>query len=434
MNHINKIILLYIFISSFLIHNSSLFAQDYTALETFYKDLHQNPELSFYEKNTSKKMALALKDLGFEVTENIGGYGVVGVLKNGKGPTVLVRADMDALPIEENTNLPYASKIKTKDEAGNEVAVMHACGHDMHMTVWYGAAMALAQQKKNWKGTLVFIAQPAEERSGGAKNMLKDGLFKDFPYPDYALALHVNASLPAGKVGVCSGYALANVDMMDITIYGEGGHGAYPHTTKDPIVLSAQMIMALQTIVSREISPLEPAVVTVGSIHGGTKGNVIPSEVKLELTMRSYSTEVRNQIIEAIKRKCNGVAQAAGIPENKMPKYKLRDEFTPALYNNPEMTNRVKISFENAIGKENVVEMSPVMGGEDFGRYGLTEPKVPILMYWLGAVDPEKVAKAKANNETLPSLHSAYFAPLPKPTIETGVKTMTAGILELLGK
>ena len=286
--------------------------QDFSYLESLYKHCHIHPELSFQELETAKRMASELKSLGFDVTTQVGGNGVVGVLQNGKGPVVMVRCDMDALPVVEQTGKEYASNVQVADETGKTVGVMHACGHDMHMTVWVGTARLLATNKAKWKGTLVFIAQPAEERSGGALNMLKDGLYERFPRPDYVLGLHVSAQLETGKVGYCPEYSMANVDMMDITIKGHGGHGAYPHTTIDPIVLAARMIMAWQTIVSRELSPLEPAVVTVGSIHGGAKGNVIPDEVKLELTMRSYSDAVRKAIVEKIKRIGNAEALSAG--------------------------------------------------------------------------------------------------------------------------
>ena len=408
--------------------------EDYSFLEKTYKYLHSNPELSFQEEKTAAFLAKEMRAVGYEVSENIGGYGIVGVLKNGKGPTVLVRADMDALPVLEETELAYASKVKTIDITGDEVPVMHACGHDMHMTVWLGTARYLVKNKSSWQGTVVFVGQPAEERSGGAKAMLGEGLYQKFPQPDYALALHVSAAMAAGTVGYCPEYAMANVDMMDITIYGEGGHGAYPHTTIDPVVLSAKLIMDLQTIVSREVSPLEPAVVTVGSIHGGTKGNVIPNQVDLKLTMRSYSDEVREHLIERIEDKCRACARAAELPEDKFPKVTLRDEFCPSLYNDVDLTSRMATTFEQTIGKENVKQVPPVMAGEDFGRYGRTEEKVPILLYWLGAVDPVLVKEAKEKGIALPSLHSSKFAPLPEPTIKTGVKTMSAAVIELLSK
>ena len=408
--------------------------KDYDYLEQLYKHYHTNPELSFYEKNTAVRMAEELRKIGFEVSEGIGGYGVVGVLKNGEGPTILVRADMDALPIVEETGLAYASNVKTTDEQGNTVGVMHACGHDIHMTVWTGTARRMAAMKSEWQGTLVFIGQPAEERASGARAMLKDGLYQDFPIPDYALALHVNSSLPAGKVGVCPGYIMANVDMMDITVYGQGGHGAAPHTTKDPVVLASRIVIALQTIVSREISPLEPALVTVGAIQGGTKGNIIPNEVKLQLTMRSYSDEVRLAIIDKIKRICNGIAMSAGLEENQYPEIILRDEHTPSTFNQPDMANQVGKVFKQVLGTENVIEVKPAMVGEDFSMFGRTEEAIPIHLFWLGAVEPEKVEAAQSGAITLPSLHSSKFAPDVRPTIETGVLAMTTAVLDLLKK
>jgi len=408
--------------------------EDYSYLFDLYKYCHTHPELSFYEEQTAARMAAELKQLGFSVTENIGGHGVVGVFENGDGPTILVRADMDALPIEEETDLPYASQVTTTDEAGNTVGVMHACGHDVHMTVWTGTARALVELKEQWQGRLLFIAQPAEERAGGAKAMLKDGLYEKFPLPDYALALHVNANMAAGTVGIRPEYALANVDMADITVFGEGGHGAYPHTTKDPVMLAARIITSLQTIVSREISPLEPAVVTVGSIHGGSKGNVIPDEVRMELTMRSYSDEVRNAIIEKMKRICKGEAIAAGLPESKFPIVRVRNESIPSVWNDPELTERVGESFRAVLGAENVELVDPVMAGEDFGLYGRQEQEVPINIFWLGAVEPEKVAAAERGELSLPPLHSSKFAPVPEPTIKTGVLAMTAAVLDLLGE
>lgn len=407
-------------------------SQDYAYLDGLYKHLHTHPELSFHETETARRMAAELQQAGFEVTEGVGGNGVVGVLKNGEGPTVLVRADMDALPITEQTGKTYASTVTTVDGQGNTVGVMHACGHDVHMSVWVGAARRLAALKGQWKGTLLFIGQPAEERSGGAKAMLADGLYKRFPLPDYALALHVSPSLPAGQTGLHAGYSLANVDMMDITVFGMGGHGAYPHTAKDPIVLAARIVLALQTIVSREISPLEPAVVTVGSIHGGSKGNIIPDEVKLELTMRSYSDKVRQAIIDKIERICRGEAMAAGLPENRYPTFKLRDEYTPSVYNDPALTARLEQVFTQMFGKEQVVEASPSMAGEDFARYGRTEHKIPICLFWLGAVDPVLYEAVQRGEASLPALHSAQFAPLPEPTIKTGVQAMTAAVLSLL--
>lgn len=408
--------------------------RDYALLEALYKHLHANPELSFQEQQTAARMAQELRATGFKVTENFGGHGVVGVLKNGDGPTVMLRADMDALPVQEATGLPYASTAKAIDDGGNEVHVMHACGHDIHMTSLIGALRVLKQMQPQWDGTLVAILQPAEERGGGAIAMLEAGLYQKFPQPDHVVALHVSASMPAGKVGIRDGYAMANVDMMDIVVKGRGGHGAYPHTTKDPVVLAAQLIMALQTIVSREISPLEPAVVTVGAIHGGTKHNVISDEVHLQLTLRSYTDAVRQQTIAAIRRMAAKLAEAAGLPEELLPEVKLADQFTPAVYNDPALAERLRAAFVDALSAGNTLPVEPVMAGEDFSRYGRTEAKVPISLYWLGAVDPERYRRSQEQGIPLPSLHSNKFAPLPEPTIKTGVISLTSAALELLGK
>lgn len=399
-----------------------------------YKFLHQNPEISFQEKNTSARLAAELTAMGYKVTENIGGYGIVGMFKNGEGPTVLIRADMDALPLEEKTDLPYASKVTTRDDAGNEVNAMHACGHDMHMTVFLGTAYTLMQMKDQWKGTLMMVGQAAEERSGGARQMIEDGLYKNFGVPDYAIALHCASTMPTGAVGYCEGYALASVDMVDIDIYGIGGHGAYPHTTIDPIILGTRMVQSMQTIVSREISPLEPAVVTVGSFHSGTKHNIISDHAKLQLTLRSYSDKVRKKTIEAIKRMCKHIALSAGLPEDKLPKVSVRAESTPATYNDPVLTKRLMGVSQSILGEKNTIATTPVMGGEDFSQFGRTKEKVPICIFWLGTISYEKIADSVAEGSTLPSLHSPFFYPIPKSTIETGVKAMTANALELLLK
>lgn len=397
-----------------------------------YKELHQNPELSYHERRTAVKMFNHLEKLNFKVTEGIGGNGVVGVLRNGSGPTVMIRTDMDALPIVEETGLPYASTIITKDDTGAEVGVMHACGHDVHMSVWMGTTEMMSELKSSWSGTLVALAQPAEEKGAGAKAMLDDGLYERFPTPDYAVAMHVDSQSPAGTVGVVKGFALANVDSVNITIKGVGGHGAYPHSTRDPVILSAQIILALQTIVSREIDPTQPAVVTVGSIHGGTKHNIIPDAVHLQLTLRSYTDEVRNTVIDAIKRIVEGQARAAGIPDDLMPTVDMDDVYTPATYNDPLLTERIVKSLDKSIGSKNVLTLKPVMGGEDFGRYGRTKHKVPVCMLWLGAVDPELHHRFSAEGIKLPSLHSSKFAPLPEPSILTGVTAMTQILLDLL--
>ena len=419
-----------------VLFSSSAFANSNSEINLLdlYKDLHSNPELSYKEFETSKKLSLILEELGYEVTNGVGGNGVVALLKNGEGKTVMLRADMDGLPVEEKTGASYASRIKTLNDEGQEVFTMHACGHDVHMTVLVGAAQYLIQNRSDWSGTLMLILEPAEEVSGGARNMIKDGLFTRFPRPDFNLALHVSSSMEVGKVGYLPGWAMANVDSVDIIVKGLGGHGAYPHTTKDPIVLSAQIISQLQTIVSRQIAPTDPAVVTVGSIHGGTKHNVIPNEVKLQLTLRSYTDEVRNTTISSIKRIVRGAAIAAGFPEELYPTVTLKDEYTPAVFNNPQLVEKLKVSFEKSLGKDNVKKVSPVMGGEDFGMFGRVEPIIPTALFWLGAVNKNIYEKAIREDIVLPSLHSDLFLPDAEPTLETGVKAMTGAALDLFNE
>lgn len=407
---------------------------EYPSLEILYRDLHSHPELSFREQKTSIRLENELRDIGFEVESYVGGYGIVGILRNGNGPTVLIRTDMDALPVKEQTGLPYASIVCTKDEHWREVGVMHACGHDVHMTVFIGTARLLAKLKDRWKGTLMMIGQPAEEKGAGARAMLTDGLFKRFPIPDYCLALHVAANLSAGTVGYCKGYAMANVDSVDIIIHGIGGHGALPHTTKDPVIIAAQIVLALQTIVSREINPVEPAVITVGSLHSGTKHNIISDEAHLQITVRSYSEGVRDQLLKSIKRVTRGIAQAAGIEENELPEVKIKEKYTPSLYNDPVLTERLVKTFETVLGKNNVVYSKPAMIGEDFAHYGRTNQKIPICMFFLGTLKQKHGEGSLLNRESPPSLHSATFAPDAKPTIKTGIKAMTAAVLELMEK
>ncbi len=402
----------------------------YPDLEALYVDLHQTPELSLHEEKTSAKLAARLKALGYDVTEKVGGFGVVAVMKNGKGPTVLVRADMDALPVLEKTGLPYASKVTVKNDAGVEVPVMHACGHDVHMTSLIGAATLLAKAKSRWRGTLVLVAQPAEEGGSGAQNMLKDGFLTRFPKPDFALALHDSATLPAGQVGVTPGYALANVDSVDITIYGRGGHGSTPQSTVDPIVIAARTILTLQTIVSRENDPRDPAVVTVGSIHGGTKHNIIPDEVKLQLTVRSYKAAVRKRLLAAIERVAKAEAAAAGTPRPPDVRITIGDD---ATYNDPAMAKRLSAAFAKEFGVGRVVETEPVMGAEDFGDFGRAA-KVPSVIFWVGGVPPGKFEAAQKGGAPLPSLHSSEWAPDREPTLRTGAAALTVGALELLGK
>ncbi len=420
----------------------AMIAQELASLRASYEHLHRHPELSYQEKQTAAYLAGELRKLGFEVTENVGDYGVAGrtsygvvaVLRNGAGPTVMLRTDLDALPVEEKTGLPYASRA-TATLDGNEVRMMHACGHDMHMTAFLGAARMLARLRERWQGTLVMIGQPAEERGAGARAMLRDGLYTRFPRPDAVVALHVSPDVAAGKVGYREGYALASADSVDITVYGAGGHGAYPHRTKDPIVMGAQIVLALQTIVSREVAPLEPAVVTVGSFHAGTKHNIIPDEAHLQLTVRAYKPEVRELILAAIRRIARNVALAAGVAEDRLPRVvHSQEEATPSTYNDPALTERLARVLKNALGEESVVRTEPVMGAEDFSRYGLEQPRVPICMIWLGAADPEKLARARETNTSLPGLHSAEFAPVPDPAIRTGVKALTAAALDLFSK
>jgi hippurate hydrolase len=396
------------------------------SLAQLYKELHQMPELSFAEEKTAAKMAGLLRQLGFETTERVGGHGVVGVLKNGAGKTVLLRADMDALPVVEETGLDYASKVRVTDARGAVVGCMHACGHDMHMTNLFGTLRYLKENPDAWNGTIVAIFQPAEERGGGAEAMLNDGLFQRFPRPNFGLALHVAADRTTGKIATRSGYALANVDSVDITIHGRGGHGAYPHTTIDPIVIAARLVMDLQTIVSREVKPIEPAVVTVGAIQGGTKHNIISDECRLQLTVRSFTPEVRKQLIDAIRRKAKAAADSSGAPE---PTIEVSDG-TPALRNDPELVERVLPAVRKAIGESNVEVAEPSMGGEDFGRYG--GAGVPIVMMSVGSVTPERMRKYRENGGVEPSLHSPLYYPDVEPTIATGVTAFCAATLELL--
>ncbi len=400
-------------------------------LLSLYKDLHANPELSYQEFETSEKLANLLESIGYEVTRNVGGNGVVALLKNGNGKNIMFRADMDGLPVEEKTGARYASQKKVTNLDGEEVFTMHACGHDVHMTVLIGVAEYLFENKSEWQGNLILVLEPAEEVSGGARNMIKDGLFTRFPRPDYNLAFHVNAGMQTGKVGFLPGWAMANVDSVDITVKGIGGHGAYPHTTKDPIVIAANIVTQLQTIVSRQIAPTDPAVVTVGSIHGGTKHNVIPNEVKLQLTLRSYTDEVRNETISSIKKIVKGSAISAGLSEENYPVIEIKDEYTPAVFNNPSLVEKIQKSFVKSLGEKNVIKVSPVMGGEDFGMFGRVEPIIPTALFWLGAVNKKVYEKAQKEDLILPSLHSDLFLPDAKPAIATGVKAMTSAILDL---
>lgn len=394
-------------------------------LQEHYHYLHRNPELSFQEEKTADYVASLLEGMGMKVTRKVGGFGIVGVLENGQGPTVMIRTDLDGLPVTEATQLRYASKIVVPNETGVDVGVMHACGHDVHMTNLLGTARFLAEHPDQWSGTLMVIGQPAEERGAGARAMLDDGLFEKFPKPDFALALHVDAALAAGKVGVRQGYTLANVDSVDITMLGKGGHGAEPNNAIDPVVQAAELVMSLQTIVSREVKPTEPAVVTVGSIHGGTKHNIIGDRCHLQLTVRSYSDDVRKHVLEAIHRKAKAVAIGARAPE---PEFKI-SEGTPALYNDDELAAKMNDVFSAVIGEENVVQAEQVMGGEDFSQYG--KAGVPILMYRLGTVEASRLERMKKFG-AVPGLHSALYYPDFEECIPAGVTTMVAGAMELM--
>jgi len=410
---------------------SPAFAADGTDLIELYKHLHANPELSNMEVETSARMADELRAAGFDVTEGVGGTGVVAVLKNGSGKTVMLRADMDGLPVVEETGFAFASTRTVKSQFGEDQPAMHACGHDIHMTSVLGAARDLADKKTDWSGTLVVIMQPAEETVQGAPAMLEDGLFTRFPRPDYNLALHVNSAMPSGTIGYTPGYALANVDTVDIVVKGIGGHGAYPNTTKDPIVVASALVMALQTIVSRETQPGEAAVVTVGSIHGGEKHNIISDEVKLQLTVRSYTDEVRESTLASIRRMSENVAETYGLPEDLMPEVTVLDQSTPATFNNPQLTNHIAAHLSDVFSDEAIIEIPPVMGGEDFAHYGRQEPKIPSLIYWLGAASPEAYAKSQRTGDPLPSLHSPIFAPDFANAIPMGVQSLSESALHL---
>jgi hippurate hydrolase len=403
-------------------------AANLDSLVELYRHLHQNPELSTQEEQTAARMAQELSDVGAKVTTGIGGHGVVGVLENGPGKVLMLRADMDALPVAEQTGLPYASKTRVEDARGATVGVMHACGHDVHMTNLVGVARYLAQHRDKWSGTVVFVFQPAEETGSGAEAMLADGLLKRFPRPDYAVALHVSADAPTGQLGYRTGGAMANVDSVDIVIKGRGGHGASPETTIDPIVIAAKLVLDLQTIVSREMKPIYPAVVTVGSIHGGTKHNVISDECRLQLTLRSLTPEVRKQLQDAVRRKTLAAAQSAGAPE---PTIEI-SEGTPALHNDPELTTRVAGTLKRVFGDESVVEGDPVMGGEDFGRYGLAG--VPICMFRLGSVSQKRLDEFAKRGQPSLSLHSPLYYPEVEESLSFGVPAMASVAVDLLSR
>ncbi len=406
-----------------------------------YKNIHSHPELSGHEERTAALVAKELRAAGCQVTEHVGkyensklkAYGVVGVMKNGDGPTVLVRTDTDALPVQEETGLPYASKVVVKNDDGRDVHVMHACGHDTHIAAFIGTARSLGKLKDQWHGTIVFVAQPAEEIGTGARSLLKDGLYDRFEKPNFALGFHDKADIPAGHIGVTEGYTSANVDFVDVTVRGIGGHGAYPHKVKDPIVLAAEIINTWQTIVSRENNPLDPVVLTVGSIHGGTKHNVIPDEVKMQLTVRTYRSQVRERVLADIDRIAKGCAAAAGMPSELAPIVSVsKDPNTIAAYNNPELTKRLVAMWKKSLGDENVEIVDPTMGGDDFSEYSLPDHSIPAVYFHFGAVEPAKIAEYKQGGKELPTLHSSKFAPVPEPTIRTGVIGMVTAVLDLM--
>jgi hippurate hydrolase len=399
----------------------------YPEVQSLYIDLHEHPELSTHEVNTAAKLAALLRKLGYEVTGNVGGTGVVGILRNGNGPVVMLRTELDALPVEEKTGLAYGSKATTKDDSGREVHVMHACGHDIHMAAWIGTADIMAKTKSQWHGTLMLVGQPAEETAGGAKNMIADGLFTRFPKPQVGIALHTGNNLPAGMVGITPEYASSNSDSVTITIYGRGGHGAMPQTTIDPIVIAAKLVLSLQSVVSREIKPGDPAVITVGYIQGGNKANIIPDEVRLGLSVRSYSEEVRKHLLSAIERIAKAEGEAAGAP--KPPEVKVI-ESTGAMYNDPKLSDKLTKVLQQTLGADNVRQLPPAMTSEDYSEF--TKAGIPSFYFSLGAANPEKFKEAAAKGTALPSNHSPFYAPDMEPSLKTGIEAEVAVLRALL--
>jgi amidohydrolase len=401
----------------------------YPAVETLYQDLHRNPELAFNEHQTAKKLAEHVKALGFEVTTGVGGTGVVAILRNGPGPTVMLRTEMDALPVQEKTGLPFASTATTKNAAGETVPVMHACGHDVHMSAWYGTARLMADNRKQWSGTLMLVGQPAEEPLTGSAAMIKDDLFKRFGKPDYALSMHDEGTLPAGQVGYRAGPFRASADTVTITIFGQGGHGATPHETRDPVVMSARVVMALQTLVSRENNPADPVVITVGSIHGGTQANIVPDQVKLQLTVRTFRPEVRKRVLASIEREVKGEAQAAGAPKEPLVQVQPGAD---SVYNDPELTARAVATLKDALGAQNVTEMPAKMTSEDFANFG--QSGIKSILLHVGAVEPGRLAAARQAGKYPPGTHSPQWAPEFKPTVRSFITSETAILMDLLGK
>jgi len=409
--------------------------RDMGDLMTLYRDLHQHPELSMQETRSAARMAEEARRAGFTVTTGVGGTGVVAVMENGPGPVLLVRADMDALPVEEQTGLAFASRVRGTSLAGVESGVMHACGHDTHMTTWVGTARRLAAMRAQWSGTLVMVAQPGEEIGAGARAMLDDGLFTRFPHPTHALAFHDSASLPAGVIGYSVGPALANVDSVDIDVRGVGGHGAYPHTTRDPIVLASRIVTTLQTLVSREINPLDSAVVTVGSFHAGTKHNIISDDARLQLTVRSFTPEIRRQLLDGIARIARGEAIAAGVAEDRMPVVTVQDaQYTPATVNTEGLTQSTAALFRQHFGEARVQQTPPVMGGEDFSRYHIADPRIESLIFWVGGVPQARWDAVHGDVNQLPSLHSPFWAPEAETVIATATEAMTVAAMGVLGR
>ena len=399
----------------------------YPDIEKLYIDLHRNPELAFHEKRTAATLAARVKAMGYDVTTGVGGTGIVAVLKNGPGPVVMLRTELDALPIEEKTGLPFASTVKTKNDASETVSVSHMCGHDLHMAAWVGTAELMAKDRERWHGTLILVGQPAEEIVAGATAMIRDGLFTRFPKPEFALGMHDDAAMPAGIVGFHAGYFRAASTGLDMTVFGTGGHGAYPQTTIDPVVIAARIILGLQTIVSRETNPLDPAVITGGSIHGGTASNIIPDQVKLQITVRSLDPQVHKRLLAAIQREAKGEALAANAP--KEPLIEIKSS-TDAVYNDLELTKRVAAAASAALGTDRVVEMPAQMGGEDFSQFGIAG--VHAVLLHVGAVDAAKLDESRRTGVPLPGLHSQKWAPEREPTLKAAIGAETAILMDLM--
>jgi hippurate hydrolase len=399
----------------------------YARTDALYQELHRAPELSGREEQTAAKLAAGLKALGYEVTTGVGRTGIVGVLRNGAGPTVLLRTELDGLPVEERTGLPYASTARAKTDDGVEVGVMHACGHDAHMAAWMATAGIMATARDRWAGTLVLMGQPAEETLRGASWMIEDGLFTRFPKPDYALAVHDDARYPAGLIGYHAGPVLSNSDMLRITIYGAGGHGARPETTVDPVVIAARTVLALQTIVSREVSPFDAAVITVGSLHAGTRANIIPAEARLELSVRSLTDKVRAHLLSAIARIAKAEAQAGRAPKEPLIE---RVEGTDALVNDPALTKRISEALLRALGPDRVKDAAPEMASEDFSH--VHRAGIPSLTLRIGAVEPAALAAAEQSGASVPSLHSPLFAPDRERTLKAAVTAEVLALRELM--